>query len=45
MDGSACLNCGDADAEEYDLQIRNTDHEGVALCDACHASIQRELAD
>lgn len=44
MDDEACINCGDSDTERYDLMIRNTDHDGVALCEACHEAIQQELS-
>lgn len=38
-----CVNCGSNDAEPRDLLVRNTRHREVALCDTCHASIEREL--
>lgn len=39
-----CINCGDPDAEPYDLLVRNTSHDGVPLCEACHESIRQELS-
>ena len=45
MSGEDCVNCGDANAETYDMQIRNTRYREVSLCETCHASIERELGD
>ncbi len=44
MGGDKCINCGSPETTTYDLTIRNTDHDGVALCNECHEAIQRELA-
>lgn len=38
-----CINCGDPNAEPYDLRVRNNDHRGVSLCAECYGSIQSEL--
>lgn len=38
-----CINCGEGDAESYDLRVRSTSHHGVSLCATCRASIEREL--
>jgi NAD-dependent SIR2 family protein deacetylase len=40
-----CVNCGDPDAEQYDLMVRNTSHDEVPLCEECHKAISEELAD
>lgn len=45
MSGECCVNCGNAGAETYDMQIRNTRYRGMSLCEVCHASIERELGD
>ncbi len=43
--GSDCINCGDPDTEQYELMVRNTNHDKVPLCEACHEAISDELAD
>lgn len=44
MGDRGCINCGDVDAEPYDLLVRSNNHEAVLLCDTCHEAIQREMA-
>jgi predicted CXXCH cytochrome family protein len=43
--GADCINCGDPDTDRFDLVVRNTSHDEVALCAACHEAISDELAD
>jgi hypothetical protein len=45
MGDGRCINCGDPDAEPYDLLVRSTSHEEVLLCGTCHEAIQREMAE
>ena len=45
MTDGRCINCGDPDAEPYDLLVRSTNHEAVPLCDTCHEAIRREMAE
>ena len=40
---SDCVNCGAPDARQYDLTVRNTDHDEVPLCEQCHVAITEEL--
>lgn len=44
MDEYRCLNCGDPDADTYELLVRNNSHDEVPLCDECHDAIDEELS-
>lgn len=39
-----CLNCGDPEADTYELLVRNNSHDEVPLCDECHDAIDEELS-
>lgn len=45
MGDRGCINCGDPEAEPYDLLVRSTNHESVLLCVTCHEAIRREMAE
>ncbi|MFC6939307.1 hypothetical protein ACFQE8_04935 [Salinirubellus sp. GCM10025818] len=45
MGDGGCINCGEPDAEPYDLLVRSNNHEAVLLCETCHEAIQREMAE
>lgn len=44
MDERRCLNCGDPEADTYELLVRNNSHDEVPLCGECHDAIERELS-
>lgn len=39
-----CMNCGEAEAEPYDLLVRSNRHNETFLCDACHEALEPHTA-